>query len=308
MDKFLLDILEKLNYSGYGNTESIQAWKVVKDLKDEKYIPELISFAKKEKNKDYRYNAYSILWAIAKNTQNFEATQFLIQQTEKEKNQNLVSNILNILNNLEKPSKTNIEPLLKLIDSKNKKIRTCAIHSLSKCENIEAEKKLIDMLTSKDKYDLIYTNWAIWTLKTESSKKIIPYLEKLLNNPNQSVSSTALAAIKNIWDKSNMPIFLSQLQSWRNKFVALEAILKFWDISEIDQVIERIKKIVSVKRWVHTTWIEWTEIIMAMKFLSKFVSKFKKPKEIFEFLLKKQKNLWKDEIDWLEENRKIFEN
>lgn len=285
--------------------ESIKAWKDATEINDEKNIPQLMDFILKEKNNDQKYKAYFILANIAKNTSNLEATQFLIDRIEKESNKNLIWNILYLIRDLQKPNSIDISPLIKILDTPNRKLKESEILSLSNSESELAKDCLIKIIdTSKNKYDLIYTNWALWTLK---SKYIIPKLQTLLDNPSNDVCSTALRAILKICDEWSLNIFVDQLKKWRCKFMALQWVLEYWNIDNVDIVITRMKNILNSKRWIKSSWVYWTEIVMWMKFLLKFVKISQKPAQTFDYIVsKKRDSLWDEEKQWLEENKQFF--
>lgn len=83
----LLDRSDQIMNPGYDSSYTIR-WKALREsekIDNADYIPELIDYIDSQKDKKARDKAYFILGHIAKNTQNRQATQYLISRLDKEK-------------------------------------------------------------------------------------------------------------------------------------------------------------------------------------------------------------------------------
>ncbi|MGY8911409.1 MAG: HEAT repeat domain-containing protein, partial [Flavobacteriales bacterium] len=149
-----------------------------------------------EKNKKKRDKAYFLLGHIAKNTNDYKATEYLIKRVEKESDKYVVSSLLDRIANLKKPNGIDLQPIINAIQSDKWTIRQSAIQSLKNSDDKIAEKTLIGILSnSEDQYDLTYANATLNNIGTE---KAIPYLEKHLNSRKRDVKGSAKFAIESI--------------------------------------------------------------------------------------------------------------
>ncbi|WP_344674012.1 hypothetical protein [Sphingobacterium kyonggiense] len=290
------------------SSESI-SWKALREaekIDDENYITQLVQYIETEKEKEKRDSAYFILGHIANNTKNKIATDFLIERIEKEKDKSILSSLLDRIKYLEKTEETDIQPIINATKSKVWSIRQSAISALSNAKNSLAENTLLEIINNSiDEYDLYYANCSLLSTGTKNS---ISSLVKLLDHKKQDVSGTALSAILNLSDSSNLSLFVSQLEKGKNKFTALLGVIKFGDTTVIPNVVKRVKELVSKKRTRQVIGSYGkTELIFAMEFLSNFASESDEPKKTYDFLTTKKADfIWDNETEWLLENKSKF--
>jgi len=312
MTEYLNDLLARTlddsdrDMCPYDSSQTI-SWKALREaekLSDVSFIPQLVAFIDKEKNKEKRDSAYFILGKIAKNSNDITAVKYLISRIDKETDKYVISSLLDRIRDLHKLEETDIQPIINAIDNKNWQIKQSAIQALQHTNNQLVENRLIRILenSASDEYDLMYANW---TLANVGTKKSIPYLTKLLSHKKQDVSFSALGAIVKIADETYLPLFLEQLDKGKNKIVALEGVLKFGKENVIPNIIKRIKELVAKQRTRQVIFSKdnKTELIVGMEFLQKYSEKAEM-KNLFEFLLlKKYDLLWEQEKEWLNKNK-----
>lgn len=205
MENYVTDLLDRMNYTddrnmeaGYQSSDTI-SWKAHREaesLKDAAFIPLLISFLDKEKDKKKRDKAYFALGHLAKNTNDITALNFLIKQVEKEKDKYIISSLLDRIAALNKPAGTDLHPLLQALKSDKWLIRHSAIQALNNSSDAVAESTLIELIdTSGDSHDITYSNSVLNKIGT---LKAIPSLEKHANSRKRDVKASAKYAIEEI--------------------------------------------------------------------------------------------------------------
>ncbi|SFU35345.1 HEAT repeat-containing protein [Pontibacter akesuensis] len=184
--------------AGYDSSKTIswQAFREAEKQENESYIPQLIDFIEKEKNKKKRDRVYFILGHIAKNTGDITAINFLIQRIEKETDKYVISALLDRVADLKKPKGTDLRPIIKAMKSEKWLIRHSAISALKQSSDEEAENALIEVLNnSTDPDDLTYANAA---LNKVGTLRAIPYIQNLLSSRKRDVKLSAKLAIEEI--------------------------------------------------------------------------------------------------------------
>lgn len=205
MEEYLLILIERMGNdsdhnmeAGYDSSKTIswEAHREAEKLDNESYIPQLIDFIEKEKNKKKRDRAYFLLGHIAKNTGDITAVIFLIQRVEKETDKYIVSSLLDRIADLNKPKGVDLRPIINATKSNRWLIRHRAISALNQSSGDEAENALIDILdNSMDPDDLTYTNA---TLNRIGTPRAIPYIERHLSSRKRDVKLSAKLAIEEI--------------------------------------------------------------------------------------------------------------
>ncbi|MCP2045680.1 HEAT repeat domain-containing protein [Pontibacter sp. HSC-36F09] len=206
MEEYLLNLIERMgNDSGQNNMEAVYdssktiSWKAFREAEkqdNESYIPQLMEFIEKEKNKKKKDRAYFLLGHIAKNTGNIVAVKFLIQQVEKETDKYVVSALLDIIAYLKKPNGMDLQPILNAMKSEKWLIRHSAISALKESSDEEVENALVEVLNnSTDPNDLTYANA---TLNKVGTPKAIPYIKNHLRSRKRDVKLSAKLAIEEI--------------------------------------------------------------------------------------------------------------
>lgn len=176
--------------AGYDSSKTISwnAHREAEKLTDTDLIPQLIRIIEDEKNKRKRDSAYFVLGHIAKNTNNRTAVEYLIQRLDEETDKYILSSLLDRIAELDKPTGTNLKPILKAIKSDKWQIRHSAIKALKNAQGHNAEEALIEILdTSQDPYNLTY---ASATLNYIGTVRVIPYLEKHLRSSKRDVKAS----------------------------------------------------------------------------------------------------------------------
>ncbi|AZA98267.1 hypothetical protein EG359_01015 [Chryseobacterium joostei] len=205
MDKYLIDLIERMldtsdqiMEAGYDSSKTI-SWKALREAeKVDKadYVPQLILFIDKEKDKKKRGEAYFLLGHIAKNTNDTTALNYLIQRVDKETDKYIVSSLLDRIGDIKKPTGTNLQPLITATKNDKWLIRHSAIQSLNYSTDPDAESTLIEILDSSDnQYNLTYSNA---TLNRIGTLRAIPHLEKHLKSRKRDVKDSAKFAIEEI--------------------------------------------------------------------------------------------------------------
>jgi HEAT repeat protein len=205
MDKYLIEIIERMldtsdqiMEAGYDSSKTI-SWKALREaekVENAAFIPQLISFIDKEKDKKKRNKAYFLLGHIAKNTNDPEALVYLISRVNRETDKYIISSLLDRIADLKKPTGTDLQALIQAIKSDKWLIRHSAIQSLNNSFDSVAETALIEVLdSSDDPYNLTYANATLNKIGTPIA---IPYLEKHLKSRKRDVKDSAKFAIEEI--------------------------------------------------------------------------------------------------------------
>ncbi|MCG3168007.1 MAG: hypothetical protein POELPBGB_03807 [Bacteroidia bacterium] len=205
MDSYLIDIIERMldtsdqiTGPGYDSSKTI-SWKALREAEkvdNPDYVPQLIVFIDKEKDKKKRDRAYFLLGHIAKKTNDTTALNYLIQRVDKETDKYIISSLLDRIANIKKPVGTNLKPLIAATKNDKWLIRHSAIQSLNNSSDSDAETTLIEILnSSEDPYNLTYSNA---TLNKIGTLKAIPHLEKHLQSRKRDVKDSAKFAIEEI--------------------------------------------------------------------------------------------------------------
>jgi len=309
MNEYLQDLIGRINdksdrkiVAGYDSSKTI-SWKALREaekIKNPEYIDLLVSYIENEKDKKKRGSAYFILGKIAKNINDLKIGQFLINRIEKETDKYIIGSLLDRLADIIKPKDTNLEPLISATKDSKWQIRHSAIQALSLTENETAEERLIEILkNSNENYDLIYANS---TLGKIGSEKSIPYLQKMLDNKSQDVSSSALSVLIKIAKEKEINTYRKYLVKGKLKVSAISGVVEYGDETDIVMITKRIKELVSRKRSIEIILEKGkTEIIVALEFLKKFKPYKKEYSKLLDWLLLKKKDkLWETEINWIE--------
>ena len=194
----MCDTSDQIMEAGYDSSKTI-SWKALREaekVSNIDFIPQLISFIDKEKDKKKRDKAYFLLGHIGKNTNDRTALNYLIHRVDKETDKYIISSLLDRIAKIEKPIGTDLQPLIKMSKSDKWLIRYSAIQSLNNSSDSLAETTLIEILdNTNDPYDLYYSNATLYGIGTP---RAIPHLEKHLKNRKRDVKDTAIGAIEQI--------------------------------------------------------------------------------------------------------------
>ena len=285
------------------DSESIayNAYREVDKFTDKNLLPTLFEIANSELDENKRDKAYYIISKIAIINNDVESLNFLLQKLKKEKNKTIIENLLNIISSFEKPKETNLENVFNFLNNKSKTLRYRAICALKNCETIDCENKLIEVLeNSINHYEILY---SLQSLSSSGSERSLSKIKEFINHSKEDISGSALGAILMIAKEKELALYIEQLKKGKNKFIALEGVVKFGNIEAIPNVTKRIKELISKKRNIEVIGLHgYTELIIAMIFLIKFPH-FKVIKDIYSLLeIKKEYYLWESEKEWLMNN------
>ena len=205
MDNYLIDLINRMCEisdqkleAGFDSSKTI-SWAALREaekLDNKDFIPQLIDFISKEKDKLRRNKGYFALGYLAKNTSDISALNFLIKRVEEETDKYVVSSLLDRIANIKKPKGTDLQPLINSLKSNKWLIRHSAIQSLKFSDDPMAETALIEIIIhSEDPYNLSYANA---TLNNIGTLRAIPYLEKHIKSRKRDVKLSAQLAIESI--------------------------------------------------------------------------------------------------------------
>ena len=198
-------LLEKMSDNNYVNSEvkiegiheckktiSFKAFDEARTLSNIEYFDDLYFRIHREKDLTTKSNLYFILKHIGINTQNIEATSFLINRIAIEKNKDILVSILSNLGELFKPSIIDISPIIKCMDNRNWHVRGMAYEALTNSD-YEVEDILLTKLKNNPKTDdILYLIKALQYVATDKSKETI---EKFLKSRKPAVVNAASFAL-----------------------------------------------------------------------------------------------------------------
>ncbi|NDV94731.1 hypothetical protein D0T84_07335 [Dysgonomonas sp. 521] len=313
MDNYLTDLISRLSdrsdwgiIKNSGDSISFKAHREAEKITDSGYIPQLIGYIEVEKKKERRDSAYFILGKIAKNLQDEKVAEFLINRIPEEKNENILSSMLDRLADLPKPACLDLTLLLDATRDKRRYVRWSAISALDNTNNPKAEDRLIEILQNpEDDYDLTRANA---TLSRIGSSKSLPHLEKLITYKIMDVAYSALNAMVEIADESYLPLFVKQLTKGKLKSVAIEGVVRYGREDVIPVVIKRIKELVAKQRKYQTIIHKGqTDLMVGMEFLVTYSKDYKYIRDLYNILTTKKSGLLFDiEKEWLESHSEMF--
>jgi HEAT repeat protein len=211
MDKYLVELIDRMNYTGdqimeagFDSSKTI-SWKALREVEkitNPVFIPQLMTFIENEKDKDKRDKAYFILGHISKNINDKTTGQFLINRIKKETDKYVIGSMLSVLAKVVKPEGTDFLPLIHATKDERWLVSQKAIQAFANSEDEIAETTLINFLeTSEDPYELIYSNA---TLNKIGTPKAIPHLQKHLKSRKRDVKLSAQFAIDEIKKRHNI--------------------------------------------------------------------------------------------------------
>ena len=173
-------------------TISSEAYEEVRHLNKKELLVDLYSLLDIESDDTKRHQAYFIIGNIAKNSNDLEATKYLVAALAKEKDKNILVVILSLVAELFKPLSIDLSPIYKLTSSRNWHVRGLSYEALTNTEN-KVEDFLIEKLKeTENKTDIQYLLFAIQNVAT---KKSLPVVEPYLKNRKPDIKSTACNVI-----------------------------------------------------------------------------------------------------------------
>lgn len=289
-------------------TVAFQASKEIQKL-EKASIDTVKEIILKEKNKDRKSEAYSILRILAEKYNEVELIYFILDNLNLEKTKNIISLHLGGLAWTKLKLTERLDTVLDFAKRKEWQIRHSAIQLLAhySIRINDIENLLINILkNSKDEYDLSYTNS---TLRIVGSRKSIePLKTVIIENKKTDILTTGIYALSEIDGKNQIDFFIEMMKDKKDSFVKAsltKQITKFSDQRAIELLIERVKKILAKKR--NTNMYYGTdqspEIVYAIEFLRKYEKENERIPKLLQWIVnKKLEFLDETELKWVEEN------
>ncbi|HEY4197406.1 MAG TPA: hypothetical protein VGM63_17820 [Mucilaginibacter sp.] len=216
MNRYIDILLKKMSDNNYVNGEikiegiyesektiSFKAFDEARAISNIEYLDDIYFRIQHEKDLTTKSNLYFILKHIGINTQNIEATSFLINRIVIEKNKDMLVSILCNLSELYKPSIIDISPIIKCMDNRSSRVRGMAYEALINSEYDVEELLLKKLKNNKNTDDIVYLIRAIQYVATYKSKATI---EKFLKSRKPVINNVATYAMAILLLRENIAI------------------------------------------------------------------------------------------------------
>ncbi|WP_434179652.1 HEAT repeat domain-containing protein [Bacillus thuringiensis] len=302
MEEYIDDLLRRMA------DEEIEIWHRAYD--EAKALNNLLTFPYLQQkvikvNKvSMKKDIYYLMTKLAINTKEICIADYLIDRLEYEKSPTLLSELLNNIYRLPEVSSTN--KIIPYIYHKNDSVRFWAVSSLKLYKSLEAESSLLKLLVAEENKDEI-TNICYTLLEIGTKQSILP-LTKLLYSNSAYVRSTVIEVLAKIGRTDLQIVYIEALHD-RNmmvKYEAVRAIYMYGDEIAMRPICERVNKIVARRRKNEVEPTDESEIIIALRFLHKFVDQ-EEVLKTFDKVYKKRGNLFMSERKWLRDNITYFQ-
>lgn len=249
-------------------------------------------------------NLYFLITQLAINTKEMYIADYLIDRLESEESRIVLDSMLIDLSKLSEAS--NAHKIIPYIYHKNSGVRYSAVIALKLCKSLEAEDALLKLLAAEGKKDEI-KNICYTLLEIGTNQSILP-LTKLLYSDSAYVRSTVIEVLAKIGGSDLQIVYIEALKD-RNvmvKYEAVRAIYAYGDEIAIKPICERVTKVVSRSRKNEVEPTDESEIVIALRFLHKFVG-HEEVLKTFDKVYKKRGNLFMSERKWLRDNIVYFQ-
>ncbi|MDX5866878.1 HEAT repeat domain-containing protein [Bacillus cereus group sp. BfR-BA-01119] len=247
---------------------------------------------------------YFLITQLAINTREMYIADYLINRLESEESGVVLDSMLIDLSKLSEAS--NAHKIIPYIYHKNSGVRYSAVIALKLCKSLEAEDALLKLLTVEENRDDIVNICA--TLHEIGTKRSILSLTKLLHSDSAYIRSAAIETLAEIGRTDLQIVYIEALHD-RNamvKYEAVRAIYMYGDEMAMRPICERVNKIVARRRKNEVEPTDESEIIIALRFLHKFVDQ-EEVLKTFDKVYKKRGNLFMSEREWLRDNITYFQ-
>ncbi|MDR2995321.1 MAG: HEAT repeat domain-containing protein [Bacillus cereus] len=302
MEEYIDDLLRRMDDE---DTEvRYRAYDEAKELNDLLTFPYLQQKVTKEKKIAMKKDMYYVMTKLAINTKEIYIADYLIDRLEYEKSPTLLSELLSNIYRLPEVSSTN--KIIPYIYHKNDGVRYWAVSSLKLYKSLEAESALLKLLdTQENKDEITHICYALLEIGTNQS--ILP-LTKLLYSNSAYVRSTVIEVLAKIGESDLQIVYIEALQDINVmvKYEAVRAIYTYGDEMAMSAICERVHKIVARRRKNEVEPTDESEIIIALRFLHKFVD-YEEVLKAFDKVYKKRGNLFMSERKWLRHNIAYFQ-
>ncbi|HHK5542410.1 HEAT repeat domain-containing protein [Bacillus thuringiensis] len=249
-------------------------------------------------------NLYFLITQLAINTREMYIADYLINRLESEESRIVLDSMLIDLSKLSEAS--NAHKIIPYIYHKNSGVRYSAVIALKLCKSLGAEEALLKLLTVEENRDDIVNICA--TLHEIGTKRSILSLTKLLHCDSAYIRSAAIETLAEIGRTDLQIVYIEALHD-RNvmvKYEAVRAIYMYGDEMAMRPICERVNKIVAKRRKNEVEPTDESEIIIALRFLHKFVDQ-EEALKTFDKVYKKRGNLFMSERKWLRDNITYFQ-
>ncbi|WP_265938274.1 HEAT repeat domain-containing protein [Bacillus thuringiensis] len=249
-------------------------------------------------------NLYFLITQLAINTREMYIADYLINRLESEESRIVLDSMLIDLSKLSEAS--NAHKIIPYIYHKNSGVRYSAVIALKLCKSLGAEEALLKLLTVEENRDDIVN--ICDTLHEIGTKRSILSLTKLLHCDSAYIRSAAIETLAEIGRTDLQIVYIEALHD-RNvmvKYEAVRAIYMYGDEMAMRPICERVNKIVAKRRKNEVEPTDESEIIIALRFLHKFVDQ-EEALKTFDKVYKKRGNLFMSERKWLRDNITYFQ-
>ncbi|EPY7704655.1 MULTISPECIES: HEAT repeat domain-containing protein [Bacillus cereus group] len=290
MEEYIDDLLRRMDDEEAGIRQC--AYEEARELND---LSLFSCFQEKvtEARKVYiKTSLYFLITQLAINTREMYIADYLINRLESEESGVVLDSMLIDLSKLSEAS--NAHKIIPYIYHKNSGVRYSAVIALKLCKSLEAEDALLKLLTVEENRDDIVNICA--TLHEIGTKRSILSLTKLLHSDSAYIRSAAIETLAEIGRTDLQIVYIEALHD-RNamvKYEAVRAIYMYGDEMAMRPICERVNKIVARRRKNEVEPTDESEIIIALRFLHKFVDQ-EEVLKTFDKVYKKRGNLFMSE-------------
>lgn len=249
-------------------------------------------------------NLYFLITQLAINTKEMYIADYLVDRLESEESRVVLNSMLIDLSKLSEAS--NAHKIIPYIYHKNSGVRYSAVIALKLCKSLGAEDALLKLLTVEENRDDIVNICA--TLYEVGTKRSILSLTKLLQCDGAYIRSAAIETLAKIGGSDLQIVYIEALAD-RNvmvKYEAVRAIYAYGDEMAIKPICERVTKVVSRRRKNEVEPTDESEIIIALRFLHKFVD-HEEVLKTFDKVYKNRGNLFMSERKWIRNHISYFQ-
>lgn len=266
-----------------------RAYDEAKELNDLLTFPYLQEKIIKAKKVSMKKDIYYLMTKLAINTKEICIADYLIDRLEYEESPTLLSELLSDIYTLPEVSSTN--KIIPYIYHKNDAVRYWAISSLKLYKSLEAESALLKLLATEENKDEI-TNICYTLREIGTGQSILP-LTRILYRESASIRSVAIETLAEIGGTDLQIVYIEALADKNGivKYEAVRALYAHGDEMAIKSICERVNKIVSRRRKNEVEPIDESEVIIALRFLHKFVD-HEDVLQAFDKVYKKRGNLF----------------
>ncbi|HDR7764186.1 MULTISPECIES: HEAT repeat domain-containing protein [Bacillus cereus group] len=302
MEEYIDDLLRRMDDEEAGIRQC--AYEEARELND---LSLFSCFQEKvtEARKVYiKTSLYFLITQLAINTREMYIADYLINRLESEESGVVLDSMLIDLSKLSEAS--NAHKIIPYIYHKNSGVRYSAVIALKLCKSLEAEDALLKLLTVEENRDDIVNICA--TLHEIGTKRSILSLTKLLHSDSAYIRSAAIETLAEIGRTDLQIVYIEALHD-RNAMVKYEAVrasYMYGDEMAMRPICERVNKIVARRRKNEVEPTDESEIIIALRFLHKFVDQ-EEVLKTFDKVYKKRGNLFMSEREWLRDNITYFQ-